>query len=284
MNTQNLPEDPSPTTATTSTTATTRREAQEVGTTGVEAAQHVASVAKDEAQNVAQEVGTQAQSLVAEFGNDLRAQAAVQQQKVAEGLRSISDELRSMAEKNSQEAGTATHWVHEASRRAGDAASWLDQRDPGSLLDDVKGFARRRPGAFLAIAAGAGLLAGRLTRGLTAGASEGSSTRDNRRLTEPPGEAVPRKVPPTPDYQLARAGGIRVPVTGQSPSHLDVETGESYGAGAYESRAPGSAGTGAAPVIGTGPVPENVYPPAPPEYPPEAGRAGTEDETEERLP
>jgi hypothetical protein len=33
-------------------------------------------------------------------------------------------------------------------------------------VDELQSFARRRPGMFLAITAGAGLIAGRLTRGL----------------------------------------------------------------------------------------------------------------------
>ena len=51
-------------------------------------------------------------------------------------------------------------------------ASWLENRDPGSLLDEVKSFARQRPGTFLLAAAGAGLLAGRLGRSLQAGAPD----------------------------------------------------------------------------------------------------------------
>ena len=292
MNTQNLPEDPS------STTATTRREAQEVGNTGVEAGQHVASVAKDQAQNVAQEVGTQTQNLVGEFGNNLREQAGTQQQKVAEGLRSISDELRSMAENNSESSGTATQWVHKASRKSGDIADWLEQRDPGSLLEEVKRFARRRPGACLGIATAAGLVAGRLTRGLGEGMSETGSGGGQR-------GTIPGRVPPTPDYRLTGAGRIGTPVTGQPPSPLDIETGESYGApvpGTYGTGIPSSqpgvrgygtgiaedpAGTGAygsgiAP--GVGPGPETVYPPAPPEFLPEAAPKPADEDPEGRLP
>ena len=51
-------------------------------------------------------------------------------------------------------------------------ASWLENRDPGSLLEEVKSFARQRPGTFLLAAAGAGLLAGRLGRSLQAGAPD----------------------------------------------------------------------------------------------------------------
>jgi hypothetical protein len=54
------------------------------------------------------------------------------------------------------------------------AASWFDGRDPGAVLNEVRSFARSRPGAFLLMAAGAGLLAGRLTRGLKDQAGGGS--------------------------------------------------------------------------------------------------------------
>jgi hypothetical protein len=43
---------------------------------------------------------------------------------------------------------------------------WLDSHGPDEVLDEVRSFARRRPGTFLLIAAGAGVVLGRLTRGL----------------------------------------------------------------------------------------------------------------------
>jgi hypothetical protein len=58
--------------------------------------------------------------------------------------------------------------------KAREVAQWLDGRDPGSLIDEVRSYARRRPGTYLAIALGAGLLAGRLTRGLTAASADSS--------------------------------------------------------------------------------------------------------------
>ncbi len=70
-----------------------------------------------------------------------------------------------MAE-NDDEQGIASKVVRDLSHRAGSAAEYLDGRDPGSLLDEVKSFAAKRPGTFIAIAAGAGILAGRLTKAL----------------------------------------------------------------------------------------------------------------------
>lgn len=159
------------------TSETAKGEARQVGQEGAEAGQHVADVAKDDAKGVAEEAKGQAKGLAHTLGDDLKDQAGTQQKKVADNLHSISDELRSMA-KNSEQQGMATQWVQEAASRTGDAAGWLDQRDPGSLLDETKRFARNRPGAFLAIAAGAGLVAGRLARGMKGASSDsqGSNT------------------------------------------------------------------------------------------------------------
>jgi len=55
--------------------------------------------------------------------------------------------------------------VQQASSKAGELAEWLEQRDPGTLLDEVRGLARRKPGTFLLGALAAGVVAGRLTRG-----------------------------------------------------------------------------------------------------------------------
>jgi hypothetical protein len=140
-----------------------------------DAGQHVAGVAKEQAGNVATEATRQARDILGQTRAEISQQAADQQQRVAGGLRSLGTELGSMAER-SDESGVATDLARQASTRAHDLADWLEQRDPASLLDEVKTFARRRPGTFLAIAVGAGLAAGRLTRGLK---DESTSSSDS---------------------------------------------------------------------------------------------------------
>jgi hypothetical protein len=76
----------------------------------------------------------------------------------------------------SDQPGVASDLVRQAAERSSSIASWLDGRDPGSLLDEVKSFARQRPGTFLLLAAGAGVLAGRLSRSLSAGGPESTTT------------------------------------------------------------------------------------------------------------
>ncbi len=150
-----------------STGSAAKHEARQVGEQGKEAGKKVAGTAKDEAANVAGEARDKAKNLVSELGDDIREQATTQQHRVADGLRSLSDELGSMAN-NSDEQGMATHLVQQASSRTEAAADWLGDREPGSLLEEVKSFARKRPMTFLAIAGGAGMLAGRLSRGVAA--------------------------------------------------------------------------------------------------------------------
>ena len=134
-------------------------------------AKNVAETAKTEAANVAAEVKTSARDLLQQAKADLTDQAGTQQQKAAEGIRTISSQLHTMADASDQ-PGVAADLIRQAAERSQSVASWLENRDPGSLLEEVKSFARQRPGTFLLAAAGAGMLAGRLGRSLQAGAPD----------------------------------------------------------------------------------------------------------------
>ena len=134
-------------------------------------AKNVAETAKAEAANVASEVKSNARGLLHQAKSDLTEQAGTQQQKAAEGIRTISSQLHTMADASDQ-PGVATDLIRQAAERSQSVASWLENRDPGSLLEEVKSFARQRPGTFLLAAAGAGMLAGRLGRSLQAGAPD----------------------------------------------------------------------------------------------------------------
>jgi hypothetical protein len=157
-----------------SRTEAVKEEAGDVARTAADSAQSVAETAKSEVANVASEAKANAKDLLHQARHDLTQQAGAQQQKVATGLRSVSDELHAMAQASDQ-PGVATDLVRQAAERSSSVASWLDERDPGSLLNEVKSFARQRPGTFLLLAAGAGVLAGRLSRSLSAGAPESTT-------------------------------------------------------------------------------------------------------------
>ncbi|WP_427172277.1 hypothetical protein [Arthrobacter sp. 92] len=174
-----------------SKTDTATSEAKDVAHQAAGSAQQVAQTAKAEAGNVAAEAKSNAKDLLYQAKSDLTEQAGTQQQKVAQGLHSISGELRTMANASDQ-PGVATDLVRQAADRSASIASWLEGRDPGSLLDEAKSFARQRPGTFLLVAAGAGILAGRLARSLSAGAPESSTGTSARTTGTTPRTAAPQ--------------------------------------------------------------------------------------------
>lgn len=212
-----------------------KEQASGVAQNAKQGGEHVAGVAKDEARNVAGEANHQAKELWEQTRSELTEQAGTQQQRVAQSLRSLSDELGQMADRSDQ-SGMATDLARQASTHSGNMAQWLDQRDPGSLVEEVKSFARNKPGTFLAVAAGVGLLAGRFSRGAAAQkkqdneASSGPSAGDTARYSSPattstpPADPVrdplePVMTPPTPlaeDYpggpvmpgEPRRGGGV----------------------------------------------------------------------------
>lgn len=148
-----------------------KEQADQLKDTVAESGAQVAGTAKDEAGKVLGEAKTQAKDLFTQTQGELKDQAATQQKRVAAGLRSVSDELGSMAD-NSEGGVVAADLVQQAASRAGSIATWLEDRDPGSLLSEVRAYASRKPGTFIGIAAVAGLVAGRLTKGLISNASD----------------------------------------------------------------------------------------------------------------
>ncbi len=169
-----------------SATEVAKQQAADVADTAKQAGAQVADTVKEQAGQVTAEATHQAKQLLAQAQSELSDQAAVTQQRVSEGLHALAEELSGMA-RNSEQDGVATDLARQAADKARQAAGWLADRDPGSLLDEVRSFARKKPGTYLAIALGAGVLAGRLTRGLTA-PTEDAAPALNPATTTPPGQ------------------------------------------------------------------------------------------------
>jgi ElaB/YqjD/DUF883 family membrane-anchored ribosome-binding protein len=156
------------------TVDTAKEQAGQLTDSAKASATEVAQSARSAATDVAGEAKRQAKDLLHESRAELVEQAGVQQQRVAAGLRSLGEELGGMA-RSSEQPGIAADLVSQAASRADSVASWLDARDPGSLLSEVKDFARRSPGTFIGLAAIAGVVAGRLTKNLAADAKDSAA-------------------------------------------------------------------------------------------------------------
>lgn len=188
------------------------------------ATRHVVDVAKDETRGVASEARRQARQFAGRVQGELRAQAATQQSRLADGLHSTGSSFSKMAD-GADTSGYAPELVRAAGDRVDAVARWLDARDPGALVDEVKSFARRRPGVFLAIAAGAGVIVGRLTRALATPSDEaqrtnaGASSPNGRAAFDAPAVTPPQRVQP-PTATTVGAGTV---------SGTGVRTGDPYG-------------------------------------------------------
>lgn len=170
-----------------STSDVAKGQASRVAGDAAEGGKHVAHVAKDEAASVAGEAKHQAASLWHQAGSELSSHASDQKDSLVTWLRQLADELRLMADSTSgsQSPQVASGLAQRGAEYAQQTAAWLGDREPRAVLDEVGSFARRRPGTFLLIAAGAGLLVGRLTRGLAAGSDEDSVAPQERRMVTP---------------------------------------------------------------------------------------------------
>jgi len=175
-----------------STTETAKDEAKNVKDTTAQATQQVADTAKQQAGQVAGDVKQQAQQLASQTKSELSDQATSQRDRAADSLRSIGGEFRTMAE-SSDQSGPGAQLARQGADLAEQMADFLAQRDPSQLLDEVRDLARRRPGGFLLGAALAGVVVGRLGRGVMSARSsddKSSSEQFDSLRTPMAGQAI----------------------------------------------------------------------------------------------
>lgn len=155
---------------------------------GKQAAGDLASTVGDKTADVKDVTVKQARDVLNEARNQLGAHAGEQHRNLVSNLRSLSSELQDMTQAGNT-SGVATSLVSQARGHVDTAADWLDRREPDQLVDEVRRFARRRPGAFLVGALAAGVVAGRLTRGAIDAHSDdnnGSSAASGPQAVVPP--------------------------------------------------------------------------------------------------
>jgi hypothetical protein len=117
-------------------------------------AKHAAAVkneAKDKAVTVARDVR-----------QELETQGDVQAKRVASALHDVGGQLQSMAE--SGQPGAVTDLTRQVADKSRQFASRLEDGGVEGVSDDLRHFARRQPGVFLAAAGVAGFVVTRLLR------------------------------------------------------------------------------------------------------------------------
>jgi len=139
-------------------------------------ARDVAGAVREEAKAVASEAATQVHNVVDSTRSALRTQAHQNTERASGALGDLGSQFRALAEGDREGAGALGRYADEAGARLRSMADRLNRKGFDGVVDDVQAFARRRPGAFLAIAAASGFVAGRLFRGAQAAPSSETSS------------------------------------------------------------------------------------------------------------
>lgn len=199
-----------------------REQAKQTAGTAAEAGKHVGGVAKQEARQVATEARQQARNLLGEAKTQVEDQSRTQRDRLVSNLRTFTDDLEQMAAQT--DSGMANQLVQQVASTARSVTDKLDQREPSEMLDEVRRFARRRPGAFLLGAFAAGVVAGRVARGAKDASSD--EPMDTTRTTEMRGIGDPRV-------------GTGLPPVGQRPGEPSPAGVTSATGATYPSQEPG---------------------------------------------
>ncbi len=171
--------------------------ASQTAGTAAEGAKQVASEAAQQVTEVRQQATDQARQLVGEAQSQLKEQASSQTQRAASGLADVGRQIRALSEGRSEGAGVAADAARQLADKVEELAGRVEQRGFDGTVEDLRSFARRRPGMFLLSAAATGFVVGRLGRGAQAVQGDSSSTPAP---AAGPGAATPQAslVPPAP--------------------------------------------------------------------------------------
>lgn len=209
---------------------TAKERASDVAGTAKDRATDVVTTAKEEVAGVVDEARTQVRDLYRQAATSLRDQAESQTGTLATALRELSEQGRALAEGRGEEAGQARDYAQQAAEKVGEIAERIESLGLDGVLDEVQRFARRRPGAFLAGAALAGVVVGRLVRNVSSGQQDQSSFRGMDGELEPLTRA-----PLYPGDYPATSGSVGGPDTGEFgvvvPGAGGYGAGRGYGAG-----------------------------------------------------
>jgi gas vesicle protein len=151
---------------------TAKESAAQVKDTAVEQGHQVAAVAKNEVGQVAQQAAGSFKDIVSEGRTQLTNQVGTSQNRLAEYVHSLSDELGTMASGGGDGTGPLADLAHRYARQGGELSHWLSEHEPADVLNEVTRFARRRPWAFLGASLLTGVVVGRVTRSLAAEAKD----------------------------------------------------------------------------------------------------------------
>ena len=203
------------------TASTAKDEAAQTARAATSAAADVAGTAKEQVGQVAGEAVDQVRQLAGQARGQLVEQADGATQRLGDTLRTLSGEVRDLSEGRSDGSGTVAGLAAQLADTGERLADHVSRQGPAGLVQDLRSFATRRPGAFLLGALAAGVVTGRLVKGATSDAADERSASSPGRTTGTPARPAPSPVVVLDDadpYDDAYDDGELGPVAGDQRS------------------------------------------------------------------
>ncbi len=197
-----------------------KQEASHLGHQAASSASEVVDTTKKQVADVAGETVDQVRDLTSQVRGQVSEQAGLAARKLAQAVRSLAEELQQMSEHQGSNHGAATQAAGALAEQGNRLADYLENREPESVVSDLRGSAAHRSGTFLLGAVVAGALTGRLARGGKAAsdssgaAPPATTSRAGIRTPATRVEPTPAPVSPVPTTPGARLSPVGQPVVG----------------------------------------------------------------------
>jgi hypothetical protein len=159
-----------------------REQGQQVKGSARDAASNVAGTAGERAREVRQQAGTHARGIAGEATRQLKGRAEQETERAGSALSNAGGQLQALAEGRIDDAGVFGDYARQAAESVNRWADSVQERGLDGLVDDLRGYARRRPGVFLLSAVAAGVVAGRFGRNLREEMSDDSPSGSSHTL------------------------------------------------------------------------------------------------------
>jgi hypothetical protein len=181
-----------------------------------ERASELKDTATEHASAVAAEAKEQARTVFDETRGEVTRQLDEQGRRLGEAVRTASEQVRSMADRG--EPGVVSDVTRQIGDGLANVARTVEEGGIQGVADDLRQFARRQPGLFLAGAGIAGFLVARLLRsGAMSGSGGNGQTRDatpSQTAADWPGEmGTEPAIAPSPPIGLGAGGALGGTVT-----------------------------------------------------------------------
>jgi hypothetical protein len=167
---------------------TAKAESAEIAETAKQAGKEVMSEVSEQTTAVARTAKDQFGRLASQTRQELKAQSEQRGEQLAARLQTWAGQMKALVEGRVEDAGELRGLIGDAQQRLESYASSLRERGPDGVIQDLRGFARRRPGMFLLAAGATGFAIGRMVK---AGGMSSSQNEAPSELTDRAGWQTP---------------------------------------------------------------------------------------------